>query len=66
MRKSHSVLITSKKFTLQRDYKIHLQGIIDRIFREGNNLIPLELKTGPWKEKNSKTTSCEKKWLSIN
>tara|TARA_Y100000592_G_C5413942_1_gene289606 strand:+ start:91 stop:1008 length:918 start_codon:yes stop_codon:yes gene_type:complete len=48
----------SKKFTLQRDYKIHLQGIIDRVFREGNSLIPLELKTGPWKD--YKTTSMRK------
>ena len=35
-------------FTLKRDYKIHLQGIIDRIFIEGNGLIPFEYKTGKW------------------
>tara|TARA_R100000149_G_C5862081_1_gene127771 strand:+ start:135 stop:1058 length:924 start_codon:yes stop_codon:yes gene_type:complete len=51
---------TSKKFPLQRDYKIHLQGIIDRIFREGNNLIPMELKTGPWKENSKKYTDMRK------
>ena len=37
-------------FTLQRDYKIHIQGIIDRIFIEGEGLIPFEYKTGGWKD----------------
>ena len=41
-------------FTLQRDYKIHIQGIIDRIFIEGEGLIPFEYKTGGWKD-NKKT-----------
>jgi hypothetical protein len=48
----------SKKYPLSRDYKIHLQGIIDRIFIEGTSLIPMELKTGPWKD--YKTTSMRK------
>ena len=39
------------KFTLQRDYTVHLQGIIDRVFQEGNNIIPVELKTGAWKDR---------------
>ena len=39
-----------QEFTLQRDYKIHIQGIIDRIFIEGEGLIPFEFKTGGWKD----------------
>jgi len=39
------------KFTLQRDYTVHLQGIIDRVFQEGNGFIPVELKTGAWKDR---------------
>ena len=38
------------KFILERDYTVHLQGIIDRMFLDGNNYIPIELKTGPWKD----------------
>jgi len=41
---------TDPKFPLQRDYKVHLQGIIDRIFKEGNGYIPMEFKTGGWKD----------------
>jgi CRISPR/Cas system-associated exonuclease Cas4 (RecB family) len=40
-----------KKFMLQRDYTVHLQGIIDRVFQEGDSIIPVELKTGAWKDK---------------
>ena len=39
-------------------YKIHLQGIIDRMFFEDGNYIPFELKTGLWKD--YKTTSMRK------
>tara|TARA_R110000787_G_scaffold190687_2_gene302141 strand:+ start:311 stop:1207 length:897 start_codon:yes stop_codon:yes gene_type:complete len=46
---------TNPKFPLSRDYKIHLQGIIDRIFMEDGGLIPMEFKTGGWKD--YKTTS---------
>ena len=38
------------KFPLKRDYVIHLQGIIDRMFVDKNGYIPMELKTGAWKE----------------
>jgi len=38
------------KFPLSRDYTVHLQGIIDRIFIEGDSVIPMELKTGIWKD----------------
>jgi len=38
------------KCILERDYKVHLQGIIDRMFIQDGNYIPLELKTGPWKD----------------
>lgn len=41
---------THKKFTLQRDYTVRLQGIIDRVFIENGNLIPFEYKTGGWKD----------------
>ena len=38
------------KYELSRDYTVHLQGIIDRMFREGDKHIPMELKTGGWKD----------------
>ena len=38
--------------------RIHLQGIIDRIFLDKDGYIPLELKTGPWKD--SKKTNMRK------
>jgi hypothetical protein len=40
----------NQEFTLNRDYVIHLQGIIDRIFIEDGKLIPFEYKTGNWKD----------------
>jgi len=40
----------SKKYPLSRDYVIHIQGIIDRIFIEDGKLIPFEYKTGAWKD----------------
>lgn len=43
------------KFPLMRDYKVRLQGIIDRIFIEDGNLIPFEYKTGGWKD-NKRTS----------
>lgn len=46
------------KYVLQRDYVVHLQGIIDRMFVQDNKYIPLELKTGAWKD--YKTTSMRK------
>ena len=38
------------KFPLKRDYVVHLQGIVDRLFMENNAYIPMELKTGLWKD----------------
>ena len=38
------------KYPLSRDYTVHLQGIIDRMFKEGDRYIPMELKTGGWKD----------------
>tara|TARA_R100001126_G_C4867345_1_gene171023 strand:+ start:701 stop:1582 length:882 start_codon:yes stop_codon:yes gene_type:complete len=38
------------KYTLERDYVVHLQGIIDRMFQDGDKYIPMELKTGGWKD----------------
>ena len=49
---------TNPKFPLSRDYKIHLQGIIDRIFLEDGGYVPMEFKTGGWKD--YKTTSMRK------
>lgn len=48
------------KFTLERDYVIHLQGIIDRVFIEDGNLIPFEYKTGAWSTSPAKKTSMRK------
>ena len=48
------------KHVLTRDYKIHIQGIIDRIFQEESGYIPFEFKTGPWKEAPYKYTSMRK------
>ena len=41
---------TNDKFPLTRDYVVHLQGIIDRVFIENGGLIPFEYKTGAWKD----------------
>jgi len=38
------------KYPLTRDYNVHLQGIIDRIFEENGKYIIMELKTGVWKD----------------
>jgi len=46
---------TNKKFPLSRDYVIHIQGIIDRIFMEDGKLIPFEYKTGAWKDYKTTT-----------
>jgi hypothetical protein len=35
---------------LERDYVVHLQGIIDRMFLDEGSYVPIELKTGPWKD----------------
>ena len=43
------------KYALSRDYVVHLQGIIDRVYTEGECSIPFELKTGVWKD-SKKTT----------
>jgi len=38
------------KYPLNRDYIVHLQGIIDRIYTEEGKCIPFEFKTGVWKD----------------
>jgi len=43
------------KYPLSRDYIVHIQGIIDRIYTENGKSIPFELKTGVWKD-SKKTT----------
>ena len=35
---------------LQANYTVHLQGIIDRVFLDSGKYIPIELKTGMWKD----------------
>ena len=49
---------TNPKFPLRRDYKIHIQGIIDRVFQENGGYVPFEFKTGGWKD--YKATSMRK------
>ena len=44
-----------KKFPLSRNYIVYINGIVDRMFKEGNAYIPMEFKTGAWKD--SKITS---------
>ena len=41
---------SNHKYPLLRDYTVHLQGIIDRIFYEDGKYILMELKTGNWKD----------------
>ena len=41
---------SNPKYPLMRDYTVHLQGIIDRIFLEDGKYILMELKTGTWKD----------------
>ena len=41
---------SNHKYPLLRDYTVHLQGIIDRIFLEDGKYILMELKTGNWKD----------------
>jgi CRISPR/Cas system-associated exonuclease Cas4 (RecB family) len=38
------------KYELSRNYIVHLQGIIDRVFLEDGEYFPIELKTGHWKD----------------
>ena len=45
-------------FTTEDGVTVHLQGIIDRIFYEDGGYIPMELKTGAWKD--TKRTSMRK------
>lgn len=42
--------IMGDQFTLGHDYVVHLQGIIDRMYVEDGGYIPMELKTGNWKD----------------
>lgn len=51
---------TNPKFPLNRDYKIHIQGIIDRIFQEESGYVPFEFKTGGWKDAPYKYTAMRK------
>tara|TARA_R110000824_G_scaffold35901_3_gene111968 strand:- start:452 stop:1318 length:867 start_codon:yes stop_codon:yes gene_type:complete len=41
---------TNPNCILDRDYVVHLQGIIDRVFIQDGAYIPMEFKTGPWKD----------------
>jgi hypothetical protein len=46
------------KYPLRKDYQVHLQGIIDRMFLQDGTYLPMELKTGIWKD--SRNTSMRK------
>lgn len=43
-------IMLDAKFTTESGVTVHLQGIIDRLFFEDNGYIPMELKTGAWKD----------------
>ena len=46
------------RYTTESGVEVHLMGIIDRLFFEDNGYIPMELKTGAWKD--SKKTMMRK------
>mgnify|MGYP003132631218 CR=1 FL=1 len=43
-------IMLNASFTTEDGIEVHLQGIIDRIFYEDGGYIPMELKTGAWKD----------------
>lgn len=43
-------IMLNASFTTEDGVEVHLQGIIDRIFYEDGGYIPMELKTGAWKD----------------
>jgi hypothetical protein len=43
-------VMVNASFTTEDGVTVHLQGIIDRIFYENGGYIPMELKTGAWKD----------------
>jgi hypothetical protein len=51
-------IMLDARFTHENETELHLQGIIDRIFYEDGGYIPMELKTGVWKD--TKKTSMRK------
>ena len=51
-------VMVNASFTTEDGVTVHLQGIIDRIFYENGGYIPMELKTGAWKD--TKRTSMRK------
>jgi len=51
-------IMLDARYTTESGIEVHLQGIIDRLFLEGDGYIPMELKTGAWKD--SKKTMMRK------
>ena len=51
-------IMLNARYTTEDGQVVHLQGIIDRIFYEDGGYIPMELKTGAWKD--SKKTMMRK------
>lgn len=51
-------VVLHASFTTEEGVPVHLMGIIDRIFYEDGGYIPMELKTGAWKD--TKRTSMRK------
>jgi len=43
-------IMLNARFTTENGVEVHFQGIIDRIFYEDGGYIPMELKTGVWKD----------------
>jgi hypothetical protein len=43
-------IMLNARYTTEDGQVVHLQGIIDRIFYEDGGYIPMELKTGAWKD----------------
>jgi len=56
---------TNPRYPLTQAYVVHLQGIIDRIFREGDSLIPMELKTGKWKDSKISSMRAEMAFYAL-
>tara|TARA_R110002012_G_scaffold183332_2_gene349705 strand:+ start:1407 stop:2276 length:870 start_codon:yes stop_codon:yes gene_type:complete len=43
-------IVLNGRFTTESGIEVHLMGIVDRLFLEDGGYIPMELKTGAWKD----------------
>jgi hypothetical protein len=55
----------NENFTLNRNYTVHMMGIIDRIYRDGDDVVPVELKTGPWKDNKASSMRKEMAYYKL-